>query len=262
MEFPFDLAGHIQGVPQGHTGPRVGCIDERALRGSSGSRLATVLEELGQKSAKAQALRKPVTYGSSLGEHRVYVLVDGRVALGFLKVGPKRLFLASPQVSAFADVQGAFREIEPLCALDFYVHEGHQRCGYGRQLFDAMLEGEQTTPAQLGYDRPSPKLLAFLKRHFGLHKFRPQSNNFVVFEDYFQEAAGQGTSRPRTGDPAFNPEAATPTAAGGLRAGYGMGSACSGERRASRLTLGGPGPVRDLFGDVPIQPRVGAVGSR
>merc|ERR1740121_2732870 len=131
MEFPFDLAALV-GAPPQHEGPCVGYVDERVLRGrNSGEALGVVLEEMGKRSAKAQGLRKPVTFGSpsSLGDQRVYLLVDGRTALGFLKVGAKRLFVSAPQANqrAFADVQDAFREIEPLCALDFYVHERCQR---------------------------------------------------------------------------------------------------------------------------------------
>jgi len=201
MEFPFDLAGCV-GAPPDHHGPCVGYIDESVLRGANGSKLSLVLEELGQRSALAQGLRKPVTFGSAtgLGDQRVYLLVDGNVALGFLKVGRKRLFVSSPPSRApqIADVQGAFREIEPLCALDFYVHERCQRHGHGKRLFDAMLAREQLDSALLGYDRPSPKLLAFLKRNYGLSKFRPQSNNFVVFDSYFDpdaENTGGGLKR-------------------------------------------------------------------
>lgn len=31
-------------------------------------------------------------------------------------------------------------EVEPLCVLDFYVHESRQRTGCGKNLFEAMLE--------------------------------------------------------------------------------------------------------------------------
>jgi len=143
------------------------------------------------RSAAAQGLRKPVTFGSPYGlnDQRVYLLVEGRRALGFLKVGIKRLFVASALGDGFADVKDAFREIAPLCALDFYVHERCQRSGHGRRLFDTMLAREQIAPARLGYDRPSPKLMAFLKKHYGLSKYMPQSNNFVVFDAYFDPSA-------------------------------------------------------------------------
>eukprot|EP00440_Ansanella_granifera_P065814 gb/GFBE01071375.1/.p2 GENE.gb/GFBE01071375.1/~~gb/GFBE01071375.1/.p2 ORF type:complete len:275 (-),score=45.06 gb/GFBE01071375.1/:94-918(-) len=200
MEFPFDLASLV-GAPAGHAGPCVGLIDERVLRADSRGALCTVIEEMGRRSADAQGLRKPVTSGSCLGDHRLYLLVEGRVALGLLKVGRKRLFVEAPRnPKDFADVKAAFREIEPLCALDFYVHERCQRSGFGRQLFDTMLAREHVTPEQLGYDRPSPKLISFLKKHFGLSKYRPQNNNFVVFDAFFDpsaDAAERGASSSR-----------------------------------------------------------------
>lgn len=45
---------------------------------------------------------------------------------------------------------------------------------------------ERAEPARLAYDRPSPKLQAFLARHYGLRAFQPQNNNFVVFDRYFE----------------------------------------------------------------------------
>ena len=64
-----------------------------------------------------------------------------------------------PHVSASRGLM----EISPLCVLDFYVVEGHQRGGLGKGLFDAMLRGEGQEPHQLGYDRPSPKFIGFLR---------------------------------------------------------------------------------------------------
>lgn len=204
MEFRFDLAACV-GAPPDHEGPCVGYVDERALRGPAGGYLGTVLEELGLRSAAAQGLKRPVTHGSAsgLGDQRVYVLACGRQALGLLKVGKKRLFVAAPPPVSnaavggararqqLADVQGALREMEPLCVLDFYVHERCQRSGHGRRLFDTMVAREQVAPQQLAYDRPSPKLLSFMQRHFGLARYTPQSNNFVVYDAYFDQAAEQ-----------------------------------------------------------------------
>lgn len=65
-------------------------------------------------------------------------------------------------------------EIEPLCVLDFYVHESCQRQGLGIRLFEAVLTAEGADPACMGYDRPSRKLMAFLAKHFGLTKYTPQ----------------------------------------------------------------------------------------
>jgi len=85
---------------------------------------------------------------------------------------------------------GAFKEIEPICVLDFYVHEGMQRKGVGSILFEYMLQYENTNAAKLGYDRPSSKLIGFLKTRYGLSEYIPQSNNFVVFRRYFSSNNG------------------------------------------------------------------------
>jgi len=48
-----------------------------------------------------------------------------------------------------------------------------------------MLLCEQEAPNRIAYDRPSFKLINFLKKNFGLINFQQQNNNFVIFEDYF-----------------------------------------------------------------------------
>ena len=52
-------------------------------------------------------------------------------AIGILRVGYKKLFVY--------DRDGHHHEFDPLCVLDFYVHESRQRTGCGKQLFDAMI---------------------------------------------------------------------------------------------------------------------------
>jgi hypothetical protein len=37
---------------------------------------------------------------------------------------------------------------------------------------------------QIAYDRPSPKLVAFLARHFDLHGGDLQPNRFMIFEGF------------------------------------------------------------------------------
>lgn len=72
------------------------------------------------------------------------------------------------------------------CVLDFYVHESRQRYGLGKQLFEHMLESEGYKPNQLAVDRPSDKLLAFLRKHYGLERQIPQMNNFVIYDGFFE----------------------------------------------------------------------------
>ena len=85
--------------------------------------------------------------------------------------------------------EGVVRELRRHpCVLDFYVVEASQRRGLGARLFDAMLEAEVATAAALAYDRPSPKLLGFLRKHHALEAFTPQRNNFVLFDDLIDAA--------------------------------------------------------------------------
>ena len=74
-----------------------------------------------------------------------------------------------------------------MCVLDFYVHESVQRGGHGKDMFERMLKEENIEPRKLAYDRPSPKLKAFLAKHYGLKSFVNQNNNFVIFDAYFAD---------------------------------------------------------------------------
>ncbi|XP_055749282.1 alpha-tubulin N-acetyltransferase 1-like [Salvelinus fontinalis] len=147
--------------------------------------IAAVIDELGRASAKAQYLTAPITSASKLqtNKHHLYLLKDGEsnggrgLAVGFLKVGYKKLFLL--------DQQGAHVETEPLCVLDFFVKENLQRHGYGLELFSFMLQHKKVEPVLMAYDRPSPKFLSFLEKHYCLKNSVPQVNNFVVFDGFF-----------------------------------------------------------------------------
>ena len=94
-------------------------------------------------------------------------------------MGKKRLFIY--------DDLGRIKELNPLCVLDFYTYEGCQRKGYGKELFTAMIQNEHIEPRKLAFDRPSFKFLNFLKKYYGLNAYVPQNNNFVVFNDYFND---------------------------------------------------------------------------
>ena len=50
-----------------------------------------------------------------------------------------------------------------------------------------MSKCEGVSPEKLAYDRPSEKLIGFLAKHFGLKRYAPQANNFVVFKQYWDE---------------------------------------------------------------------------
>ncbi len=98
--------------------------------------------------------------------------------VGMLKVGRKHLFIH--------DLMGKNHEMKPLCILDFFVNESIQRRGYGKKLFDFMLQMEQVDPAHCAVDKPSEKSVKFLKKHYNLRNPIIQVNNFVVFEGFFK----------------------------------------------------------------------------
>eukprot|EP00164_Ancoracysta_twista_P011178 GFYU01017124.1.p1 GENE.GFYU01017124.1~~GFYU01017124.1.p1 ORF type:complete len:546 (+),score=69.97 GFYU01017124.1:84-1721(+) len=155
------------------------------VSGKNLHQLTEIVDKLGYASAKAQGLHSVITTFSKLRVCRdhMYVLRDGQQAVGFIRVGKKKLFVR--------DDNQAYVEIEPLCVLDFYVHESKQRSGFGKKLMEGMLQHEGVKPHRLAYDRPSFKYLAFLKKHYALSNYRPQDNNFVIFKKYFEEPIEQ-----------------------------------------------------------------------
>ena len=76
-------------------------------------------------------------------------------------------------------------QVYPMCVLDFYVHESRQRSGCGRKLFEFMLQDLKIQPRLLAIDRPSPKLVAFMRKHYDLAAVIPQVNNYVIYDGFF-----------------------------------------------------------------------------
>ena len=156
----------------------------RARHESNAAGLHQIIDQLGIGSKVAQGLNHTLTTVQKLREnptHRLYLLCGERSAIGIIKVGVKKLFIRRRN--------GQLVEMEPLCVLDFYIHEKEQRSGFGRVLFEFMLQQESIQPSRLAIDRPSPKFLGFLKKHYGLADFEAQTNNFVVFNQYFESSA-------------------------------------------------------------------------
>lgn len=198
MDFQFDVPPALRATQDRITTVTANTLlppSSRAAQGRNWADLSKIIDAMGLSSASAQKLPQVITTAERLAHsnHRLYLLRDvqasGCVILGFIKVGEKKLFLY--------DDAGKLHEREPTCVLDFYVHESCQRGGFGRELFDHMLEAEGRAPWQLAIDRPSHKFLSFLDRHFQLSGFTKQSNNYVVFRKFFTSGAGNG---PRRGD--------------------------------------------------------------
>ncbi|CAK67726.1 unnamed protein product (macronuclear) [Paramecium tetraurelia] len=161
----------LNGTPQ-----RNPCLDE-------------VITTMGEASAKAQNLKQVITSPSRFyqTDQKLYIKSEGKQCLGILKIGKKNLF--------HRDLSGLIKEIQPLCVLDFYVHESVQRRGIGKELFEEMLRCENIMPEKIAYDRPSPKLLGFLKKHYHLSNYIPQNNNFVIFSQYFENRQQNGNQK-------------------------------------------------------------------
>lgn len=120
-----------------------------------------------------QEIFGPALLQSRKFQHQV---LSGSQVVGILKIGRKALYMA--------DEKGRMRLTQALCVLDFYVHETYQRRGFGRQLFNYMLDVQSAKPGNFAFDRPSVKLLNFLEKNYALRQILPQSNNFVIFKQY------------------------------------------------------------------------------
>lgn len=96
--------------------------------------------------------------------------------MGYAKFGYKDLY--------FYKKDGKVIESKRTPALlDFYVADQLQRRGVGILLFHRILkEACINDPHRIAYDRPSPKLVSFLAKHFNLTGGDLQPNRFMVFE--------------------------------------------------------------------------------
>lgn len=94
--------------------------------------------------------------------------------VGFLKYGHKNLY--------FYRKDGKVVEKQNVpCLLDFYVLDTLQRQGVGLKLFEAMRTEYSLYPWQLAYDRPSPKLTLFLRKHYDLKQPDLQPNRYAIY---------------------------------------------------------------------------------
>ena len=162
-------------------------VNNLALKGRQ--QFAADLDELGARSGVAQNLSGPITTVDKLmqnpRDHHVIVAnnASGQM-IGYLKYGYKDLF--------FYNKKGKVLEFPGcICLLDFYVLQTLQRQGVGITLFKTFLSllaedrrGQQCGPEYVAYDRPSPKLLAFMKRHYNLRKPDLQPNRYTIFEGF------------------------------------------------------------------------------
>ena len=241
MDIPFNLADLIPGGAQ----PPIARLENKKLLHHWSRKLRRqprsilfekAIDLLGQLSAEAQSLKRPVTsfdlFADASDDQALYLLwemkpssasaasnghppidtnaegnnnkntdkgpgpcsstssaddnaSEGSLLLGYLKVvRDRRLYLV--------DNHGRRYVHTPLCVLDFFVHSAAQHQGKGVELFNKMLESEQVEAAKCAFDRPSPALLQFLDRHFGLGQPIWQSTAIVVFPKIFDGIQPEG----------------------------------------------------------------------
>ena len=184
MEFKFDIRKSIRWDQQGlYT-----LLPRNDLKSKD---ICEIIDVLGRESSRAQSLRSVITTSIRFftsSDNKIYLKSDGSKVVGILKTGSRKLF--------YTDEIGKILELSPVCLLDFYVHESYQRSGYGKELYEYMLRAENTSPNKIAIDRPSQKLIAFMRKHYGLSDFIPQNNNYVIYRQYFVggERAGKRVS--------------------------------------------------------------------
>lgn len=174
MQFDFSVAEAF-----GLQGAGVALLTDQALRGMPPARLKrveAVLDGMGRGSQAAQGLPAPVTSLAYIRDahHFLLLAIDGDRCLGILKGGVKHLFML--------DSEHETHEMDATCCLDFYTHESARRRGIGTRLFRAMEHHTRIAAPGWAFDRPSPRLLAFLAGVYGMQGFRAQSNNFLMLD--------------------------------------------------------------------------------
>ncbi|OMJ84609.1 hypothetical protein SteCoe_14200 [Stentor coeruleus] len=173
MEFKFDVRRVVRCNNQGI----YLLLPQNSLKTKE---MCEIIDVMGRESSRSQGLRSIITTAVrffSSSDNKIYLKIEGQKVVGILKTGVRKLF--------YTNEIGKLIEMSPLCLLDFYVHESFQRSGYGKELYEYMLQEENTTPNKVPIDRPSAKLIGFMRKHYNLSDYIPQNNNYVIYRQYF-----------------------------------------------------------------------------
>ncbi len=66
----------------------------------------------------------------------------------------------------------------------YKTYQDQQRSGIGKAVFADYVARNAVDPNQIAYDRPSPKLFAFLKKHYDLENPDVQPNKFAIYKHF------------------------------------------------------------------------------
>jgi alpha-tubulin N-acetyltransferase 1 len=171
-------------------------VTSSSIHAQLSAECCTQLDNLGIKSGQAQLLNGPITSVEKLAGSNHTIIVcrstDGDnvgigCCVGYLKYGVKDLY--------FYHKNGKVIQSSPVCLLDFYVDDSMQRNGLGLSLFRHMLDAlsidppvssstTPITPKDIAYDRPSPKLIAFMRKHYNMLNPDLQPNRFAIYDGF------------------------------------------------------------------------------
>uniref|UniRef100_A0A915D9V9 N-acetyltransferase domain-containing protein n=1 Tax=Ditylenchus dipsaci TaxID=166011 RepID=A0A915D9V9_9BILA len=187
MEIPVDLSSIFKDSVQR--------LDSAAVKGMNVKKnpgVQRAIDMVGQLSAEAQSLKKPLTTFDKLLESEdnqaIYLMwkkneakTNASIVIGFLKAARRKLYLNDAKGKSFVNT--------PVCILDFYVHPSFQKQGYAMH--------EKVEPIQCAFDKPSTLLLEFLKKNYKLENPVWQSTNFVAFPGFFESLTKKEGDHPK-----------------------------------------------------------------
>ena len=178
MQFSFDCEEILDCDKNGYSILEGACHNK--IRPGYKAYIKEILDKMGELSSKSQNLLVNITTTNRFfpSDQCLIIKADKNKVLGYIKVGPKKLFLRDRICN--------YHERKTLCVLDFYIYDTEQRTGIDREIFDFMLNYKNINPGELAYDSPTLRFLAFLKRNYGLENFIAQENNFIIFDEFFE----------------------------------------------------------------------------
>ena len=178
MQFNFDCEEILDCDKNGYSILEGACYNKIVL--GYKAYIREILDKMGELSKQAQNLLVNITTTNRFfpSDQCLIIKADKNKVLGYIKVGPKKLFLRDRICN--------YHERKTLCVLDFYIYDTEQRTGLGKEIFDFMLNYKHIEPGELAYDRPTLRFLAFLKRNYCLENYITQENNFIIYDEFFQ----------------------------------------------------------------------------
>lgn len=157
-------------------------VKELAAESAAAQNLKVPITTLDKFKAGGPNVCSPITYNDLIFMLIEFSGKDGDEQrttrpLGFIRVGYRNLYF---------DIDGQLKNVKNcFAALDFYVRS--QRNGLGFLVFSQALKiCSDRSPQAIAYDRPSPSMVSFLKKHFKLEPPRSHHNHYAIYDNSFK----------------------------------------------------------------------------